>query len=792
VSLVDARRTARGRDLRLVPAAIGAWVVGLALTALPDAGGIVAASAWAIAVVAASLALLARHRGGGGVSTVVGTLAASALAVGAVACVATSVALRADIRAPPGLADVRGPQELMLVATEEASAGSDRFRGTASSIGPIGPLSPLGGETPVLRGEMPVLVVDVEIERDIGIGATVRLRGTASPTGPGGGIVAIVVADGAAAEIVAPPPGWIEWGNAMRARFRALAAGLPGDGGALLTGLAIGDDRAVPEPLEASMRASSLTHLTAVSGANCAIVVGAVMVGGALLGIRRRWRITVALVVLGAFVVLVTPQPSVVRAAVMAAFALVGLALARPMRGLPLLGIAIIGILVVDPWAASELGFVLSALATAGLLVLSAPLARGIAFVMPYRLAAAISIPFAAQLAVQPAIAVVDATVPTYGVIANLLAVPAAPVATVLGLLACLAAPVLPVIAGALAWVAWLPSTWIGGVATTFAGLPAARLPWPDGLIGIALYAVIGLGVAVLLLGRGRIRLLGGLAAGVIVAGAAGSIAAERLAVLERPRDWQIAMCDVGQGDAAVIRSDGLVAVVDTGPDPPALERCLVELGISRVDLLVLSHFDRDHAGGAEALRGRVGRVLSGPADADARTRVLEPLAVAGAVVDEAARGDAGVLGELVWQVLWPRDADRPTPGNDASLVVRFARDAGGCRSCVSSIWLGDLGEAAQLRLLSAGAIGGHDVVKVSHHGSADQSERLYLEIGAPVALIGVGADNGYGHPTDRTLSMLGVAGAEVARTDEHGLLLVAREAGGDLTLWRARGAGAP
>ena len=123
MSLVDARRTARGRDLRLVPAAIGAWVVGLVLTALPDAGGIVAASAWAIAVVAASLALLARHRGGGGVSTVVGTLAASALAVGAVACVATSVALRADIRAPPGLADVRGPQELMLVATEEASAG---------------------------------------------------------------------------------------------------------------------------------------------------------------------------------------------------------------------------------------------------------------------------------------------------------------------------------------------------------------------------------------------------------------------------------------------------------------------------------------------------------------------------------------------------------------------------------------------------------------------------------------------------------------------------------------------
>ncbi len=246
--------------------------------------------------------------------------------------------------------------------------------------------------------------------------------------------MAIVVADGRPPEIAEPPPDWLAWANAMRAGFRELAGGLPGDGGALLTGLAIGDDRGVPQSLVDAMRTSSLTHLTAVSGANCALVVGAIMIGGGLIGIRRRWRIAASFAALIGFVVLVTPQPSVVRAAVMAAFALGGLAVARPMRGLPLLSLAVVGILVIDPWASREAGFVLSVLATTGLLVLSGPLGRWLAGVMPYRLAIALAIPISAQLACQPALALLDASLPTYGVVANLLAVPAAPLATVAGL----------------------------------------------------------------------------------------------------------------------------------------------------------------------------------------------------------------------------------------------------------------------------------------------------------------------------------------------------------------------
>jgi competence protein ComEC len=76
------------------------------------------------------------------------------------------------------------------------------------------------------------------------------------------------------------------------------------------------------------------------------------------------------------------------------------------------------------------------------------------------------------------------------------------------------------------------------------------------------------------------------------------------------------------------------------------------------------------------------------------------------------------------------------------------------------------------------------DVVKVAHHGSADQSPRLYAALGASVGIISVGADNGYGHPTRRLLDILASVGTEAVRTDLQGLAVIAPAPGGALTLW--------
>ena len=585
-------------------------------------------------------------------------------------------------------------------------------------------------------------------------------------------------------------PDWATILEPLRAAFRDISAQLPGDGGILLTGLAIGDDSQVGPALKDAMTATSLTHLTAVSGANCAIVVGAVLMLGVVAGVGRRARIVVALVALALFVMLVTPQPSVVRAAVMAAIALVGLAASRPARGIPLLSLSVVAILVATPGAALELGFALSVLATAGLLVVARPLGELLARLMPRALALALSVPIAASVAVQPLIALLQPQLPTYGIVANVLAEPAVPLATVAGMIACLLAPVAPPLALAAAWVGWVPSAWIAAIATTFAGMPGAQLPWPPGAWGVALCTAIGVAVAVAALASGRRRLGALLALGAIAVGFAAALAAgTAVSHTGRPDDWLIAMCDVGQGDAALVRSrtaDGgwATAEIDTGPDPGRLAACWADLGVTRVDLLVLTHYDRDHVGGTDAVLGHVGTAFVGPWDPEVTTDWPELLAAGGAEVVNARRGLTGSLGTLSWEIVWPRpEPATPDPGNPASVVIRFGSHDG---SGLSSIFLGDLGAAQQAQLLGLGAGGAADVLKVAHHGSADMSPDLYTALAPKVAVIGVGADNGYGHPTAKTLDVLRGLGTTVGRTDTEGLLLVARE-GDRAVLWRER-----
>ncbi|HQJ35434.1 MAG TPA: ComEC/Rec2 family competence protein, partial [Rhodoglobus sp.] len=619
---------------------------------------------------------------------------------------------------------------------------------------------------------------------DAGIGTTVRITGTLTATDPGDDAAFLVFAERPPV-VESPPPWYLDWANGLRARFLAQARGLPGDGGDLLAGLAIGDTTDVGGTLDQAMKSSSLSHLTAVSGANCAIVIGLVMVAGAAVGIPRWARVAASLAVLVGFVVLVTPEPSVLRAAVMASLVLATLARGRPVRGIPVLALATICLLAFDPWLARSYGFVLSVLATAGLLLLAGPLARVLERWLPRWLAIVIAVPFAAQLACQPVIILLSATLPTYGVVANVLAAPAAPIATVVGLAACVLLVLIPPLGALLCQLAWLPSAWIAAVAQFFASAPAAQLPWPPGAVGALLLASGTVLAVFAVLGR-RWAVVALAVAGAVYLGLAGG---GRIAQVTGRPDWQIAACDIGQGDAVFVRSRGELALVDTGPDPALMRRCMTELGIGRVDLLVLTHYDLDHVGGAGALVGRVDRVFVGPSSDPEDDRLRADLVAGGAHVEQVSRGPTGLLGDLRWEVLWPPSRlGSIEPGNPASVTLEF-QPVGECASgCLSSIFLGDLGEDAQNRLLAAGPVGTVDVVKVAHHGSRDQSERLYERLHATVGVIGVGADNGYGHPTDDLLQILARAGTIPERTDLSGLILLAPGAEpGTVRVWSER-----
>jgi len=745
-------------DLRLAIPALVTWLA-VAIVIDTDAPWVVAVVAWALAGAGLLIAMRTRWSW-----VIVASLAAVLAAVGL-----TAVAVQAPGRHPALVVDAAAAGQRVTVVgitTQTALPGRGSFAldvTTATAKGVS------------YSGSIPMLVFGEGATDRLGIGTTVILSGTITATDLSDETSYLFFSE-SAPTVLAPPPWYLEWANELRQRFLSEATSLPGDGGDLLAGLAIGDTTAVSETLDSAMKSTSLSHLTAVSGANCAVVIALIMLAGAAIGLPRGIRIVASLVVLVGFVVLVTPEPSVLRAAVMAALVLASLLGGRPVRGIPVLAVATVTLLVIDPWLARSYGFVLSVLATGGLLLMASPLARVMGRWMPRWLALGIAVPLAAQLACQPVILLLNASLPTYGVLANMLAEPAAPVATVLGLAACVLLAVAPPLGSLVCQLAWVPAAWIAAVASFFSGLPAAQLPWPAGVAGVLLLTVLttlALG-ALFWRGRGRAALVIALAIGVVGYGgiAGGSQAA---IVLTRPADWQIAVCDIGQGDAVVVRSAGQIALIDTGPKPERLTRCLTELGISRIDLLVLTHYDLDHVGGTAAVIGRVDRVLVGPSGDAGDDRLRADLESGGAAVEQVSRGPSGLLGELRWSILWPpARLIGIEPGNPASVTLEF--DAvGRCDDgCLSSIFLGDLGERAQQMLLAANALEPVDVVKVAHHGSADQSETLYQRLRAIVGVIGVGADNGYGHPTQSLLEILTRAGTQSERTDRSGMILLA------------------
>ncbi len=565
----------------------------------------------------------------------------------------------------------------------------------------------------------------------------------------------------------------------LRAGLRAAVSDLAPAERGLVPGLVVGDtSRMLPE-LEGDFRTAGMTHLTAVSGANLVIVCGFVLYVGRWLGARGRALPFLGALALVGFVVLARPQPSVLRAAAMGAVALGALATGRRRVSLAALGAAILVVLMLDPWLARSFGFALSVLATGGLLVLAPPIAGWLhARRMPMILAQAVAVPLGAQLACAPVIVLLAGQVSLVAVPANLLAAPAVAPATLLGLLATLTAPVSAGLAAVLGQLSGVPAMWIVEVAGRAATAPLSALSWPASTVGALVLAAL-LAVA-LVLGRRAAAQPSVIAAAVVVV--VGVSAAGAASPGWPPTGWLVVACDVGQGDALVLSAGSAGAVVvDAGPEPRAVDRCLRRLGVRRVALVVLTHLHADHVEGLPGvLRGRsVGGVELGPDDGlpgaageDENTGSLRRIEgwsrAAGVPVGRAVVGERVQIGPLSWQVLWPA---RRIPGdgaeNNASLVL-FAERAG-----VRVLLTGDIEPPAQKALLARWRWGTVDVLKVAHHGSAFQDPRLLATLRPQVALVSAGVDNDYGHPAPTTLRVLQGQGTLVGRTDHDGDLAV-------------------
>ncbi|MFJ7899343.1 ComEC/Rec2 family competence protein [Streptomyces sp. NPDC096198] len=682
---------------------------------------------------------------------------------------------------PDGTVEATRTPVLIVVALDHRPAPS---RGPGSGPGP-GPGSADAARRDV-RSPWMALLPSTRVR------VTARL---APPLTGGDRVAAVVRLRGGPPLVVGSPSAVQRWAGRMRAGLREAADGLDPDARALLPGLVVGDTSRIAPELDDAFKRTDLAHLLAVSGGNFTILL-ALLVGPAGLAQRaeRRGlapRIGLPLrgtALLGGalttgLVVVCRPDPSVLRAAACGAVTLLALATGRRRSLLPALATAVLLLVLWDPWLARSYGFLLSVLATGALFTVAPRWSEALRRRrVPPRLAEALAAAGAAQAVCAPVVAVLSARVSLVAVPCNLLAEAAVAPATVLGSAALAVAPLSMPFAKAAAWCASWPTGWIAGIARNGASLPGGAVDWPGSWAGAALLAALT--AVVLLLGPRLLRRpwLAWACAAVLLLVVVRPPPLIRVITGWPPPGWRFAMCDVGQGDATVLAAGhGTAVVVDAGPDPALVDRCLTALGVTRIPLLVLTHFHADHVAGLPGvLRGRsVGEIeTTGFQEPVEQAAFVRARAAARHIpVVRALAGERRRLAGLDWRVLWPPPDPAPSPDgpNDASVAL-LVRAAG-----LTLLLLGDLeppSQEALLRSPEGAGLGPVDVLKVAHHGSAYQAPGLIRRVAPRLALISCGRDNPYGHPAPSTVAALRSEGALVLRTDRDGAIAVV--GGGD------------
>ncbi|MBX3311325.1 MAG: DNA internalization-related competence protein ComEC/Rec2 [Microbacteriaceae bacterium] len=551
----------------------------------------------------------------------------------------------------------------------------------------------------------------------------------------------------------------------LRARLPNLVESVSGEGSKLLPGLVLGDDSSVTDQLRKDMIYTSLSHLTAVSGANCSVIVVLLNVLFARFG--RVWANLVAIMGLAGFVVLVGAEPSVQRAAAMAVIVLIGLAGGKRVKAVAALAFACLLLMLIEPWLATSIGFALSSAATASLILFQPRIASFLQKFLPVNVAALLAVPLAAQIGAQPVLLLLDDGISLVSIPANIFAAPLAPATTMsIGLVALILSYISIPIASILAIIAWIPAEIISRFSSYFAGLRAEHEFLTLPLVGGVFTALVtGMLLVSFLSSRraflGMRILFSTVVLSLLTLGLLGSARSE----IAGGSDWVIAQCDVGQGDAVIIRSKGLTLLYDTGESPEMISNCLKTLRIDSLDVLAVSHFDKDHVGGVDALAGRVTKIFSTKSSAE-NLSIFQQLVTSGAKYFELGFGDKFMLGDFEVQVIYPRTVSG-NGGNEDSLVLYF-------QGPFEILLLGDVGKVGQEEIMRQGLITNIDVLKVAHHGSKDFSEKLNERLLPKISLIGVGAKNNYGHPTAKLLDSLKKTGDSwVVRTDLHGLSLI-------------------
>ncbi len=610
------------------------------------------------------------------------------------------------------------------------------------------------------------------------------------------------------------PRGWIApFRDASFTRLSAFDEDIAG----VLSGIILADRTIYSgSEVEQNFQTTGLAHLMAVSGTHLAVVAALLGFLLNLFPLSRRTRVVFLTVCLGAYVVLTGFSPSAMRAAVMSIVGFGAGLVLRRKDVLNALALCVLVFLVVTPSVAFSVGFELSVLAVAGLLVLTPLLQAWLDALFRHHanaVSTGVSAAIGANLTTLPLTIPLFSQLPLITPIASPIAAPLVTLVLgfgITGILAALVPGVGTFLASALLALAAFFAEILVRLVSFFASLPFACVPMDaDSPLLIAVLVVVLLVVIVwwplpasddvieeapdtpTSHRHGRFRLPAAVRpilaslllfavplVAILVDGLHGVGGVANIATTVVESDAEVVMLDVGQGDSMLIHDGSAAVLVDTGEEGDVLKRALARHGISHLDAVILTHKDIDHTGALGDLAGVVTvshvYIHADLLDQEGEYAVLQAAQrVSEAGGAEGIRPGAQIhVGSFTLTMLAPEDGGESENEDSLINLLEYDVESDGDPEA-RGLLTGDAEEDEVAVVYQM--VGDVDFVKVGHHGSRDAFSAEELEVLRPeVALIGVGIDNSYGHPTPETLAVLEDCGATVFRTDLDGDISVA------------------
>lgn len=552
----------------------------------------------------------------------------------------------------------------------------------------------------------------------------------------------------------------------------------PGDTAGFAKALLLGDRTDLDIKHSTDFNTVGISHVVAVSGLHVSILFSLVYL------ISGKRRVLTAVLGIPAVVLLAAMvgfTPSVTRAAIMQILMMLALLVNREYDPPTALAFSVLAILVWNPLEITSAGFQMSVSSVAGIYLFSAPIREWLEKrLLPEKkpprwkrragtwLSSGISVSLSASVFTVPLVAVYYHTVSLVSVAANLLILFAISFIFYGTMLTCLLGAFSAALGSIAGWIFAWPIRYVYAMAGLLAKIPLAAVYTRSVYIVLWLVFVYCL-IGWLIIAKKKRPLISAMLSTV-------GLCVALIASFTEPMldDYRVTALDVGQGHCVILQSDGHTFVVDCGGDhdQDAGEKAaqtLLGMGVSRIDGLILTHYDRDHAGGVEYLAQRIGidRVYL-PQTPDTDGLLPTILEVTEDAEQISVTDDLTIsFGQARINIFAPEGGKT---SNESCAAVLFQREK------YDTLITGDLSAVREQLLLRRTVLPDLEVLVVGHHGSDTSTSSELLERTAPdAAFISVGCDNSYGHPSADVLERLSQFGCEIFRTDQMGDLIYRR-----------------